>query len=88
MAYGVRYSETRHAKLALAGMANAVKILRAMQPHFERAGCAEWIRRMISVEATRLASLRAEAERSIHEQEVSREPLAATASPHEPAPTA
>ena len=81
----MRYFDNRHAKLALAGLANTVKILAAMQPHLERAGCAEWVRRMINVEAFRLESLRAEAERSI--KEGNHGEVAYTATKYEPAPT-
>ena len=85
------YFDHRHGNVALAGLRNAIKILTTSQPHLERAGCAEWVRRMISVEAFRLDSLRAEAERSMHEHEQEaqpHEPLADTTTPDAAAQTA
>jgi hypothetical protein len=80
------YFDHRHGNVALAALKTAVKALQTAEPHLARAGCAEWVYRMISVEATRLESLRAEAERSIEEARHAQ--MAATATDHQPTPPA
>lgn len=86
MAYRVTYFDHRHVNLAMAAMKTAIRALGTAQPHLARAGCSEWVCRLINVETIRLESLRAEAERSI--KEATDAQMAATATDHEPAPQA
>jgi hypothetical protein len=63
----------------MAASAQAFKILDATQPHLERAGAPEWLRRFIKIEVLHLRSLFREADAAIIKGDTNAPRLADTA---------